>query len=131
VKTTVARFGMLLALLDVSGCERPEVDQIAQHSLIGMSKTKILACLGQPAKRVRVGFEDIWTFPIGEMRTEGGPFALGLNAYSAPSSLSRLCNVKIVIGNYGVSQVAYSGPDDAALPLGQMCIFPVRNCIDP
>jgi hypothetical protein len=128
--TTAARFALLLALLAVSGCDRPEVDQIAQHSLIGMSKTKILACLGEPARRARVGFEEIWTFPIGAMRTEGGPFALGLNAYSAPSNLSRLCNVKIVIDKYGVSQVAYSGPGDAALPLGQMCIFPVHNCVD-
>jgi len=128
--TSAVRFAMLLALLAVSGCDRPEVDQIAQHSLIGMSKTKILACLGEPSRRARVGFEEIWTFPIGEMRTEGGPFALGLNAYSAPSNLSRLCNVKIVIDRYGVSQVAYSGPGDTALPLGQMCIFPAQRCVE-
>ena len=96
-----------------------------------MSKKKILACLGQPSERYHVGFEEVWTFPIGEMRTEGGPLALGLNAYSAPSNLSRLCDVKIVIDNFGVSQVTYSKPDNSALPLGQMCIFPVRRCVDP
>ena len=124
--------GMLLTLLALTACDaKPEVDQLAQRHMIGLSKKRILACLGEPASRAIVGFEEIWTFPIGEMRTEGGPLALGLNAYSAPSNLSRLCNVKIVIDRYGVSQVGYTGPDGGALPLGQLCEFPVRTCVEP
>ena len=133
VTPKVAGLGLLLALLTSSAAQasEPEVDQLAQRGVIGLSQKRILACLGEPAHRRRVGFEEIWTYPIGEMRTEGGPLALGLNKYSSPFPPSRLCNVQIVIDRYGVSQVVYAGPDGAALPLGQLCEFPVRNCVDP
>ena len=124
--------GLVLALFAMTACApKPEIDQLAQRGMIGLSEKRILACLGEPTKRRRVGFEEIWTYPIGQMRNEGGLLALGLNKYTSPFPPSRLCNVQIVIDRYGVSQVVYSGPDGAALPLGQLCEFPVRNCIDP
>jgi hypothetical protein len=123
---------MLLALLALTACgPKPEVDQLAQHGMIGLSEKRILACLGEPAQRRRVGFEEVWTYPIGQMRTEGGLFALGLNKYSSPFPPSRQCVVRIVIDKYGVSQVHYAGPDGGELPLGQICEFPARTCIDP
>jgi hypothetical protein len=132
VNAKIARIVFVQALLALTACApKTEVDQLAQHGMIGLSQTRILACLGEPAKRRRVGFEDVWTFPIGQMRNEGGPRALGLNKYSSPFPPSRLCNVIIVIDRYGVSQVRYAGPDDAELPLGQLCEFPVRNCVGP
>ena len=133
VNVNIASLGVLLVLMasSAAGASEPEVDQLAQRGMIGLSETRILACLGEPAKRRRVGFEEVWTYPIGQMRTEGGPLALGLNKYSSPFPPSRLCNVQIVIDRHGVSQVVYAGPDGAALPLGQVCEFPVRSCVDP
>jgi hypothetical protein len=40
---------MLPLMFALAACEeRPEVDQIAQQSMIGLAKKKILACMGAP-----------------------------------------------------------------------------------
>lgn len=118
-----------LAALAAHGAESSETDQIAQHSMIGLSEKRVLACLGEPARRRKVGMEEVWTFPIGQMRTEGGLLALGLNGYVSAFPASRPCQVKVVIDRYGVSQVFYADPDGDALPLGQQCLFPVEACV--
>jgi hypothetical protein len=99
--------------------------------MIGLSKKHILACLGEPARRTRVGTEEVWTFPIGEMRTEGGLLALGLNESVSAFPASRPCDVKIVIDRFGVNRLFYAGPDGAELPLGQQCRFAVDRCVNP
>jgi hypothetical protein len=125
--------GAFIALLALAACDdrKPEVDQIAQRSMIGLSRKHVLACLGKPALRKPVGTEEIWTYPIGEMRTEGGLLALGLNDSVSPFPASRPCRVDIVIDRYGVSQVRYAAPDGGALPLGQRCLFDVGKCVGP
>ena len=117
--------------LALTECEagQPEVDQIAQQSMIGLAKKKILACMGAPAKRVRIGSTEIWTYPSGYLWTEGPAWAIGLNLGAPPFGPRGLCNVKVVTTNARVSQVIYSGPDGGDLPLGQQCIFAVENCV--
>jgi hypothetical protein len=132
MKAISGRWGVLFAVFALSACgfERPEIDQIAQTSLIGLSKKKVLACLGPTSRRVRVGTEEIWSFPIGELRTEGSFLALGLNEYATPFGSSGRCSVNIVIDRYGVSQVNYSLADGGDLPIGQQCIYSVRACVE-
>ena len=131
MRAKLTRWIILSAMLALSACSpKPEVDQIAQSRLIGLTQKKVLACLGEPARRVPVGTEQIWTYPIGQMLNEGGLLALGLNEYSTPFPPSRDCHVNIVIDRYGVSQVHYSQPNGRALPLGQLCEFDVNRCID-
>ena len=80
MRAKLTRWIILSAMLALSACSpKPEVDQIAQSRLIGLSQKKVLACLGEPARRVPVGTEQIWTYPIGQMLNEGGLLALGLN----------------------------------------------------
>lgn len=111
------------------GCaDRPEVDQIAQHSMIGLPKKTILACMGQPARRDVVGSTQIWTYPVGEMRTNGEPWAIGLNMGAPPLGPSGPCDVKIVLTAAKVTQVTYTAASGGDLPLGQQCVFAVRNC---
>jgi len=126
--TSLAAF---LVGVTLAGCEgqRPEIDQIAQSSLIGLSKNKILSCLGSPTHRERVGLEEIWNFSIGHTRTVGGPLAWGLNDAASPFAPSQQCNVNIVIDSYGVSQVSYSLSDGHKLPLGQQCIYEISPCV--
>jgi hypothetical protein len=110
-----------------------EVDQIAQQQMIGLSKKKILACLGAPAKRVRIGATDIWTYPIGEAHFES-PFLAPafLLAPSASAGLDkRACDVNIILTNGAVSQVVYHGAGGGPLPLGRQCLFAVQNCTSP
>jgi hypothetical protein len=130
VAAKLARVGTWLVVLALLGCDaqRPEVDQIAQRSLIGLSKKKILACLGTPVKRIAIGLEEIWTFPIGEMRADAPPWALDPNLQVSPFGSTRRCDVKVVIDKFGVSQVYYSADDGGVMPLGQQCIFAVERC---
>jgi hypothetical protein len=130
VKRALAILGMLPLLLALAGCEeRPEVDQIAQQSMIGLSKKKILACMGAPAKRVTIGSTEVWTYSSGYLRTEGPAWAIGLNLGAPPFGPSGPCNVKVVMTNSRVSQVTYSAADGGGLPPGRQCIFAVENCM--
>jgi hypothetical protein len=110
-----------------------EVDQIAQQKMIGLAKKKILVCLGAPAKRVRIGATDIWTYPIGEAPFETPFFSPALSMGSVPPSSpsGASCNVNIVLTNGAVSQVVYHGADGGPLPLGRQCLFPVAACAEP
>lgn len=131
MKRALATLAMLPLLLGLGGCDagRPEVDQIAQQSMIGLAKKKILACMGAPAKRVTIGSTEIWTYPSGYMWTEGPAWAIGLNLGAPPFGPRGPCNVKVVMTNARVSQVTYSAADGGDLPLGQQCVFAVESCV--
>jgi hypothetical protein len=131
MKRVLAIFAMLPLSLALAGCEasRPGVDQTAQQSMIGLSKKKVLACLGTPPRRVRIGSTEVWTYPSGYLWTQGPPWAIGLNLGAPPLGPSGPCNVKLVMTNSAVSQVNYSVPGGGELPLGQQCIFSVENCL--
>jgi predicted secreted Zn-dependent protease len=126
----MARLTQIVAaavLLVVAGSARAaEVDQIAQHALIGVSGKALRACLGAPAERRAVGYEAIWTYPVGTLTADGPAFLfpLDLNLLHAGG----VCDVRFVLGRYGVSQVYYTLPGGAPLPLGQLCNFPVEAC---
>jgi hypothetical protein len=117
-----------LLVLTLSACaERPEVDQIAQEDMIGLSKRDILACMGEPVRRRALGEgTDIWTYGGGTTTTSSPPWAVGLNfsALGPPAD----CDVRIVMTNARVSQVAYLMPDGRALPSGRQCAFAVQAC---
>src|SRR5450432_1392152 len=124
-----------LAALALGACvaERPEVDQIAQRGMIGLSNKHVLACMGRPAHRVSFGSTDVWTYPVRQVDVEGGPLAPGVNAMASglggPSDPS--CSVEIVMTNGAVSQVAYSAPDGGPLMLGERCLFAASACVRP
>ena len=113
----------------VGGAQAAEIDQIAQSQLIGRSGKSIRACLGQPAKRIRVGDEAIWVYPIGTLYADGlwSFVPLDLNLFRS----GQPCEVRFVVNPYGVSQVSYALPGGAELPLGQYCNFAVGNCVAP
>jgi hypothetical protein len=119
--------GPLVALALASCAERPDVDQIAQEAMIGLSKRDVLACVGEPAGRRALGEgTEIWTYAIGYTTTDAPPWAAGLdfNLSAKPAP----CEVKVVMTNARVSQVAYVLPDGRALPSGLQCTFAVRPC---
>jgi hypothetical protein len=131
MKRALAILRILPLFLALAGCEgaRPEVDQIAQQSMIGLSKKMLLACMGAPAKRVTIGSTEIWTYPSGYLWTEGPAWAIGLNLGAPPFGPRGPCDVKVVMTNSRVSQVTYSAADGGDLPLGQQCIFAVEECV--
>lgn len=119
----------LLVALTLCACNNigPDVDPIAQQTMIGLSKKDVLACLGAPISRHAQGEgTEIWTYPIGATATDTPPWALGLSfaAITPPWP----CDVRVVMTNVHVSQVSYAMPDGRALPSGQFCTFPVQPC---
>jgi hypothetical protein len=125
---SVATVG-LIAALTLGGCQPLEVDQVAQQSMIGLSKRDILACMGQPAQRVPAGQgTEIWTYVGGQLRGYGPQWAIGLNTNLIPFTPGGSCDVVMVMTNARVSQVGYTVVDGARLPLGQECLFPIERC---
>jgi hypothetical protein len=103
----------------------PDVDQIAQSRMLGLSRHEIRACMGEPVRRRSVGATDIWWFASGTVRIEGEGFAtFGYKRHA-------LCNIEIVLTKGRVSQVTYTGPDLDPLDLGERCDFDVRRCVGP
>jgi len=129
VRKAVAITSLLLAL---SACaDWPASDQIAQHAMIGLSKKRILACMGRPARRDVVGTTQIWTYPAGNLRTIGPPWAIGLNLAAPPFGSTGACDVKFDFTNAEVTQVTYAAPGGGDPPLGEQCAFAVQNCVSP
>lgn len=129
--TTAATIASLAFAIGVA--RGAEVDQIAQQKMIGLSKKAIVACLGAPAKSVRIGATDIWTYPIGAAPFETLFFAPAFSmAAGAPSGAEAgSCNVNIVLTNGAVSQVVYHGADGGPLQLGRQCLFAAQDCAAP
>jgi len=120
-------FWPLLALVLAACAEKPEVDQIAQQAMIGLSKRDILACMGEPARRRALGEgTEIWTYASGFTTTDTPPWAAGLDF--ALSAKPAACAVTVVMTNARVSQVAYGMPDGRPLPSGRQCSFAVQAC---
>jgi hypothetical protein len=130
VRKSVAALGLTLVLA-LSGCQPLEVDQVAQQSMIGLSKRDILACLGQPAQRVPAGqATEIWTYVGGQMRGYGPQWAIGLNTNLLPFTPGGSCDVVLVMTNARVSEVGYTAVGGGGgLPLGRECVFPVERCV--
>ena len=134
MKSLILAAGTIAFLALASGVgQGAEVDQIAQQKMIGLSKKHIRICLGAPAKRVRIGSTDIWTYPIGQAIGDSPFYSPAL--FMAPPSVfgadNGACNVNIVMTNGAVSQVVYHAADGGPLPLGRACLFAVENCTEP
>jgi hypothetical protein len=129
VSKSVATLCLLGALM-LGGCQPLEVDQVAQQSLIGLKARDIRACLGPPSNRAPYGQgTEIWTYADGQMRGYGPQWALLLNTNLPPFGGAGICEVRLVMTNARVTQVAYAGGGGEALPLGQECLFPVEACV--
>jgi LmbE family N-acetylglucosaminyl deacetylase len=114
--------------LSLAACaDQPEVDQIAQTAMIGLSRRDIVACMGEPLRRRAVAeATEIWTYPVGYTTTEAPPWAAGLDFALSAKPVS--CDVRLVMTNAHVSRVIYALPDGSALPLGRQCVFAVQAC---
>src|ERR1700735_2081493 len=97
----------------------PDVDQIAQSRMIGLSRQEICTCMGDPVRRRSVGATDILWFASGTVRIEGEGFA------TFGYKRRPLCNVEIILTKGKVSQVNYLGPEGDQLDLGERCDFDV------
>jgi hypothetical protein len=100
------------ALVLLNGCavQRAEVAHNAQVQMVGLSKEKVLACMGVPANKMTVGATEVWAYSSGNGETVGSVFGSGGNGFFSCLGVStqRFCNVSIVMTNDVVSHVNYS-----------------------
>jgi hypothetical protein len=136
----LAILGALSALLSVAACYdegasfydgRPALTQLAQQSLLGLSKKKVLACLGPPTKRAAVGADQIWTYAQGQRWTQGPVWAAGLNIAWSPAWPGGPCSVGLVIVDGAVAQMTDAMPDGGQLSVGQQCVLTAAACARP
>ncbi len=99
--------------------------------MIGLSKEKVLACMGPPANQMTVGNTEVWAYASGNGQTVGSAFASGNGEFASGFGMTeqRYCKVDIVMSQGAVSAVNYSGPTGGLLTSGEQCAFAVQNCV--
>ena len=118
--------------------------------MIGMTKERVLACMGPPAQQATVGETEVWSYPSGgDTETfgsasgssfgQGNVFASNTGGFGSMSSFGnvygssetehRYCVVNVVMAGGKVSAVNYSGRTGGLISQGEQCAFAVQNCV--
>lgn len=138
----------IAALSLLTGCavQRAVVANQAQEKMVGLTKERVLACMGPPAAKMTEGATEVWTYGSGDgrtttyataqSRTTGDitrtPMGADLSARTTGTGLaitrSRHCTVNIVMSDGFVSRVNYAGPTGGILTQGEQCAYAVENC---
>jgi hypothetical protein len=129
------------AALLISACSsskfgRAEVATQAKAQMIGMSKEKVLACMGPPSQHAAVGETEVWSYPSGgdttTFSTANGSIDAAGNASALGTSHSahRYCVVNVVMTAGKVSAVKYTGRTGGWASQGEQCAFAVQNCVE-
>jgi hypothetical protein len=126
----------------------------AKTSMVGMTKEKVLACMGPPAQQATVGETEVWSYPSGGdtesfasasansfgqgnlFASSAGGFGSGTvssfghtNAFGSSETEHRYCVVNVVMAGGKVSAVNYSGRTGGWASQGEQCAFAVQNCV--
>jgi hypothetical protein len=120
-------------LLAACSVQRAETARTAKEQMIGLSKEKVLACMGPPANLMTVGGTEVWAYASGNGQTVGSAFASGGSGFASGFGVTeqRFCKVDVVMTKDVVSEVNYSGPTGGILTQGEQCAFAVQNCVQP
>jgi len=128
---------LLFAAILLTACTsmRPEQAENAQNKMVGLSKERLLACMGPPANRVVENTGEVWSYDshgyvasgssqqfcktklvtvLGELCTDW------VSPPTRPSAT--VCRVNVVMNDSHVTQVNYIGSTE-------QCGFAVANCI--
>lgn len=113
---------------------RAEIAADARQSMIGMTKEKVLACMGPPERQATVGDTEVWSYSSGgDTNTSATATAssqpLGYTHVSGSAfKAHRYCVINIVLADGRVSAVNYAGRTGGWASQGEQCAFAVRNC---
>ncbi len=122
---------LLLALLSACAFQRAQEASDAQTKMIGMSKERVLACMGPPAAKAAEGATEVWSYPSGNGMTVGGASVVAQRGFATGvgASSSRFCTVNVTMVDGAVSRMNYVGPTGGALTQGEQCAFAIQNCL--
>ena len=136
---------LTLMVMPLSACafQRAQEASDAKVQMVGMTKPRVLACMGIPAQKAAEGKTEVWSYNSGDGHTS--TFASGSaqtnvvgNAYGATGvtnshsygvTTSRYCVVNITMIDERVNSVAYVGPTGGLATQGEQCAFAIRNCL--
>jgi hypothetical protein len=135
--------------LTLAGCavERAQVAGDAKARMVGMSRERVLACMGPPGQRLAEGKTEVWSYAsggqtiahaFGDANTTGSAMISGNSIYGNANTTSsgtaiaerRYCIVNIVMADGTVGAVNYSGPTGGLLTGGEQCAYAVRGCVE-
>ncbi len=126
---TMRRFATLFLLTASLGACGVDDSQLVQTDLINQPAQRLHACFGAPAKRERVGVEQVWIYNIGKLRAQGWVAALGLDEHQTFSAPTPDCQARFTIDSHGIRGVAYTDASGHALPQAEVCDIRARACL--
>ena len=130
--------GLLLSSCAGSKFQRAEIASEAKSSMIGMTKEKVLACMGAPTQQAAAGETEVWSYPsggdtnsVGSATSSTNPFVpFGQTHVTGSShSVHRYCVVSVVMAGGRVTAVNYTGRTGGWASQGEQCAFAVQNCV--
>lgn len=150
----------LLSAAAIGACsvQRAETASVAKKQMVGMSRERVLACMGVPAARQAEGGTEVWTygsggrldtFASGMSTTTGSAMGIGqtqfvgntalstglvsgtstTSGFASSSTRARYCVVNVVLMGGRVAEVNYSGRTGGLLTRGEQCAYAVENCV--
>lgn len=120
IKTKMRAAVVVMLCVTLGGCalQRAEVAQQAQAGMIGMTREKVLSCMGPPAQKATEGQTEVWAYNTS-------PTIL----LDQGTGATRFCTVNIVMAGGLVSAVNYKGPTGGLLTQGEQCAYAVNACV--
>jgi hypothetical protein len=124
--TAVIMVGLL------AGCifERSQEAKDARTAMLGMSRSQVLACAGQPRSTVKDADHEIFTYFIGQPDYDR---ILGIQPTDAQrvtgSTKPKYCRVRILFRGDVVDKVDYSGNTGGILTRDEICASVVKRCL--
>lgn len=103
--------------------------------MIGMTKEKLLACMGAPTQQAAAGETEVWSYPSGGDTNNFGSATGSTNSlgdthvFGSSHSVHRYCVVNIVMAGGRVTAVNYTGRTGGWASQGEQCAFAVQNCV--
>jgi hypothetical protein len=105
----------MIAVLGGCSVVRSQQADEAQTKMIGISKEKLLACMGPPKNRMTQGATEVWSYGSGGSVNDNGRI--------------KYCSINFVMSQGRVSQVSYSGPSGDLIAPHEECAFALQNCL--
>ena len=125
MRTSLA-FAMIA--LAVGGCGVDDA-QLVEADLFNQPARRVRDCFGEPARRERVGVEQVWIYDIGRLRAQGWVAALGAEERQTFSAPTPDCEARFTIDSHGLRGVAYTDAAGHPMPQAEVCDIPVRACL--
>lgn len=125
-KRTKSVVGLALLIWGVGFDHQAQAAAKAQHNMVGMSKERVVACMGTPNSSTAMRGIEVLSYYTGINNSDSqvGPYVIYVGA-----SQSGLCKIDIALTRGRVSKVQYSGLPGASLPAGGQCAYAIENCL--